>query len=121
MGYLAALAWCIAFGGFGFFLISQGEKYRDYRSFTAKVKQIRTRGGNTAVMEPSIPGIGAFEFSFQDLGDYREGDMLDCMWDGRDPTTAQLDLRKNQKGGVYICFAAVALMVIIVLLSLILS
>ncbi len=119
MALLTALAWCVAFGGLGFYFLSEGKKYQDYLSFKAKVKQIRTRGGNTAVMTPSIPGIGEFEFTFQDLGDYREGDVLDCMWDGKDPCTAQLDLRKNQKGGVYICFAAVALMVIIVILGLI--
>ncbi len=117
MGYLFGFIWCLAFGSLGFFLSAQRKKYANYQRFTGRVKEIRTKGRNVAVINSGIPEIGEFEFSFNDLGDYNEGNEIDCMWDGKNPSTAQEDLRDNQKLGIYFSFGAVAVMVMILILG----
>jgi hypothetical protein len=119
MGYLAGIVWCIAFGGLGLFLASQRETHRNYKPFTGRVKRVRTSGRNVAVVDSGKPEIGEFELTFNDLGDYREGQDLACMWDGKDPATAQEDLRGNQQVIIYACWGAVALMGVIFLLNVI--
>lgn len=118
MGYLLGFIWCIVFGGLGFFLISERKKHAAYKSFTGKVESIETiKGRNTAIVQSGIPEIGIFHIQFQDPGDYSEGSHVDCMWDGKNPKTAQEDLRDNQRYGVFICFLFVAAMIVILLFS----
>ncbi|MEE4378877.1 MAG: hypothetical protein V2J55_15400 [Candidatus Competibacteraceae bacterium] len=114
VGYFLGIVWCLIFGGFGLFLIKQRKKYSNYKTFSAKVESIETiNGRHTAVIQSGIQKIGLFNIKFQDLGDYQEGQRVDCMWDGYQPKTAQEDLRNNQKIGIIFCFSAVVLMLVI--------
>ena len=113
MKYLAGLIWCIIFSTLGIYLASLRKRYRHYITFTARVKQIRqSLGKHIAVMDASITEITEFEIQFQDFGDYNEGEEINCMWDGKDPKSAQPDLRSAQKIGSYLSIGAVLLMLI---------
>ncbi len=120
MGYFFGIVWCILFGGLGLYLIHERKKYSDYSSFTATVKSVKSvKGRHQALLHSKIQTIGDFIIEFQDLGDFNSGDRVECMWDGKNPATAQEDLRDNQKIGIIFSFSAVALMVVIILVTLI--
>ncbi len=120
MGYLFGVAWCVVFGGLGLFLLQQRKKYSAYSSFIATVESVETiRGQHTAILHSAIPKVGTFGIEFQDLGDFSEGQRVECMWDGENPATAQQDLRENQKVGIVFSFFAVAVMLVIFFLNLV--
>jgi hypothetical protein len=120
MGYLLGIVWCAVFGGFGLFLIHQRKKYSTYSTFIAKVESVETiNGRHTAILHSGIQKIGNFNIEFQDLGDFYKGQSVECMWDGKNQDTAQEDLRKNQKLGIIFSFFAVAVMVVIFVITLI--
>ena len=77
------------------------------------------KGKHTAIIYSGIQKIGKFNIEFQDLGDFYEGQSVECMWDGKNPDTAQQDLRKNQKLGIIFCFFAVVVMVAILVVTIV--
>ena len=111
MTYLAASIWCIFFGSVSAYLLHQRWQHKDYQSFLATVKEVKKSPGNhRAIVESKFT---SFEITFQDLGEYKVGQELSCMWDGKESSTAQLDLRHNQLLAICFCFGALLLMVAI--------
>lgn len=118
MGYLFGILWCLAFGFLALHCAAKRRLTKHYQSIGARVKKIQKASGrNRATVETRIPAIGDFEFTFQDFGDYREGESIDCMWDGRNKGTAQRDFRSNLLIGLCFSVAAVVLMVGILVVS----
>lgn len=79
----------------------------------AKVQYIRHDSGEyIAVLQARNPDVGEFEFTFQDTGDFREGEHVKFMWDGKNKSSVTVDTRWNSLVGLYFLLSAVLLMVL---------
>ena len=120
MGTVFGILWIIGFGLVATFCLMRRRETSHYKTFQATVTAVQKSPGNhTAVLQPETPQIQPFEIEFQDLGDYRRNETVQCMWDGQDETTVQEDLRENLKWGIIFSSGAVALMSFILVINLI--
>jgi hypothetical protein len=118
MGTAIGVLWCIFFCGLGLRFYRQHSRTKYWRKCPGRIIKIKKSLGNRiAVVDTSIKEAGRVEFTFNEIGDFQEGETVDCIWDGRDQLTLEIDWRKNQRYGVYFCIAAVLIMVVILTAS----
>ncbi|MBK5970376.1 MULTISPECIES: hypothetical protein [Thiorhodovibrio] len=117
MGFLFAALWCLAFAVLAVAARGKLRKYRHYQPFTGEVVKVHTVNGRwQAVVRPDDAQlrqrIGDFGVTFNDMGDYQEGQPLSCLWDGRNPVTACEDERGGARMVIFISIGAIAFMII---------
>ena len=116
MGYLLGIVWIAVFGGFGIYMQRVRREQSTYRSFVGEVIATGVVDRKQqATLASGVDAIGEFYIRYQDQDDFVVGQRVECIWDGKDPSTAQQDLRPNQRLGIFVSFAFAAAMVVILL------
>ncbi|MEL7058426.1 MAG: hypothetical protein AAGN46_00210 [Acidobacteriota bacterium] len=114
LAFLFRAIFIALFAGLGWFLHQRRMETEHFQSIRGVVREVTTRGHRyVAMVDTDGAHGGSFEFEFVELGDHREGETIDAMWDGRDPSTLRRDLREYFKLGEIACFALAGIQVLL--------